>query len=123
MTIQRWFKTVLNPDQIFAKTGIKVKRVTSGRISENSAPLEGVEIETDVALPDVAVAKLDKVLQGYARDTGKVLDATWEADWVEVKDNLLDRGRLALNNWATLTMAQKDAVLKALLRYVLYKEG
>jgi hypothetical protein len=31
--------------------------------------------------------------------------------------------RQALTNWATLTAAQKDAVLKNLLKYVLWHEG
>jgi len=46
-----------------------------------------------------------------------------EADEKEVRDELLAKGRAALTNWGSLTVAQKDRILKALLRYVLWKEG
>ena len=69
----------------------------------------------------------------YEQGTGRLLrrvpyevsDAQFqaEADEVATRSDLLDRGRQALANWASLTAAQKDTVLKALLRYVLWKEG
>jgi hypothetical protein len=35
----------------------------------------------------------------------------------------LQTGKTALTNWATLNNAQKDAVLKNLLKYLLWQEG
>lgn len=38
-------------------------------------------------------------------------------------NDIHEKAILALNNWGSLTLAQKDAILKNLLRYALWKEG
>lgn len=44
-------------------------------------------------------------------------------DEATIRETLLEKGRLALDNWSTLTAAQKDSILKALLVYVLREES
>lgn len=39
-----------------------------------------------------------------------------------IESTLLVIGRKALGDWTSLTAAQKDAILKGLLRYILHKE-
>ena len=74
-----------------------------------------------------------RYIEVYEQGTGRLLSRTpyivpdaellAEQDAQEVKAQLLEKGRQALANWTSLTLVQKDAILKALLRYVLWREG
>ena len=75
----------------------------------------------------------DRLVLEFEQGTGQLLrqilvpvspaEEIAEGDAREGKDQLLSLGRQAVANWSTLTPAQKDRILLALLRYVLWRES
>jgi hypothetical protein len=65
--------------------------------------------------PEAKIAKLE------ARKVNPESTIT-EAERADVSTKL-QAGLTALNNWGSLTAAQKDIVLKNILKYILWKEG
>ena len=65
----------------------------------------------------------DGVKIGESTRTISDEDAKLMTEEKSVSEELLQKGATILANWDNLTAAQVKAVTKALLRYVLWKEG
>ena len=74
-------------------------------------------------MPEVKTYEFkDGVKIGETFRTISAEEATRLADESSISQELLQKGRAALANWDSLTVAQVKAVTENLLRYVLWKE-